>query len=161
MLKIFALVDCDSFFVSCEQAVDKFLKGKPVCVTGGVNGCVVSRSKEAKALGVPMGYPTFMAKREFKNVIYISGNNELYHEYSTKVMGILKDFSPNVEVCSIDEAYVDFTGLCKLYRCNYFKLAQKLRNRILDELDLPVSIGVSSKKTLEKFASDYEKDKGG
>ena len=161
MSKIFALIDCDSFFVSCEQAVDKSLKGKPVCVTGGVGGCVVSRSKEAKKLGVPMGYPTFMAQKEFKNVIYIAGNHELYKDLSKKVMAILKDFSPNVEICSIDEAYVDFTGLCKLYKCNYFELAQKLRNRVLEELDLPVSIGVSTTKTLAKFASDYAKDKGG
>lgn len=161
MSKIFALIDCDSFFVSCEQAMDKSLKGKPVCVTGGVNGCVVSRSKEAKKLGIPMGYPTFMAQKEFKNAIYIAGNHELYKDLSSKVMAILKDFSPNVEVCSIDEAYVDFTGLCKLYKCNYFQLAEKLRNRILEELDLPVSIGVSTTKTLAKFASDYAKGKGG
>ncbi len=161
MSKIFALIDCDSFFVSCEQAVDKTLKGKPVCVTGGIGGCVVSRSKEAKKLGIPMGYPTFMAQKEFKNAIYIAGNHELYKELSSKVMAILKDFSPNVEVCSIDEAYVDFTGLCKLYKCNYFTLAKMLRDRILEELDLPVSIGVSTTKTLAKFASDYAKNRGG
>ena len=71
MKKVYALVDCDSFFVSCEQAVNPDLKGKPVCVTGGANGCVVSRSREAKKIGLPMGYPVFMAKKEFKDIIYI------------------------------------------------------------------------------------------
>ena len=161
MDKVYALVDCDSFFVSCEQAVSPELKGKPVCVTGGVNGCVVSRSREAKQLGVPMGYPTFMAKKEFKNIIYVDGNHDRYKEFSRKVMDILKDFSPNVEVCSVDEAYVDFTGLCKLYKKNYHELAFFLRQKILEEVDIPVSVGVSKSKTLAKFASDYAKNHGG
>ena len=161
MQKVYALVDCDSFFVSCEQAVAPELKGKAVCVTGGVNGCVVSRSKEAKKTGLPMGYPVFMAQKEFKNVIYIEGNHERYKEFSNRVVEVLKDFSPNVEVCSIDEAYVDFTGLCKLYKKNYYDLAKYLRQRILDEVDIPVSIGVSSSKTLAKYASDYAKNQGG
>ena len=161
MDKVYALVDCDSFFVSCEQAVSPDLKGKPVCVTGGVNGCVVSRSREAKKAGVPMGYPTFMAKKEFKNVIYLEGNHQRYKEFSNRVMSVLKDFSPCVEVCSIDEAYVDFTGLCKLYKKNYYELAVFLRQKILEEIDIPVSIGVSKSKTLAKFASDYAKNQGG
>lgn len=161
MDKVYALVDCDSFFVSCEQAVSPELKGKPVCVTGGVNGCVVSRSKEAKKEGVPMGYPTFMARKEFPNVIYVDGNHQRYKEFSNKVMNILRDFSPCVEVCSIDEAYVDFTGLCKLYKKNYYELAVYLRQKILEKVDIPVSIGVSKSKTLAKFASDYAKNQGG
>lgn len=161
MDKVYALVDCDSFFVSCEQAVSPKLKGKPVCVTGGVNGCVVSRSKEAKKCGLPMGYPVFMAQKEFKNVIYIEGNHELYRDFSNRVMSLLRDFAPNVEVCSIDEAYVDFTGLCKLYKKNYHSLAVFLRQKILDEIDIPVSIGVSRSKTLAKYASDYAKNCGG
>lgn len=161
MKKVYALVDCDSFFVSCEQAVSPELKGKPVCVTGGINGCVVSRSKEAKMVGVPMGYPVFMAQKEFKNVIYLEGNHERYKEFSNRVMAVLRDFSPSVEVCSIDEAYVDFTGLCKLYKLNYYELAKFLRQKVLNEVGVPVSIGVSVSKTLAKFASDYAKNHGG
>ena len=161
MDKVYALIDCDSFFVSCEQAVSPELKRKPVCVTGGVNGCVVSRSREAKKAGVPMGYPVFMAQKEFKNVIYIEANHQRYKDFSDKIMDILRDFSPSVEVCSIDEAYVDFTGLCRLYKKNYFDLAVFLRQKILDEVDIPVSIGVSKSKTLAKFASDYAKNQGG
>ena len=161
MENVYALIDCDSFFVSCEQAVSPELKSKPVCVTGGINGCVVSRSREAKKLGIPMGYPVFMAQKEFKNIIYIEGNHERYKDFSHKVMDVLKDFSPCVEVCSIDEAYVDFTGLCKLYKKNYYDLAVFLRQKILNEVDIPVSIGVSKSKTLAKFASDYAKNRGG
>ena len=161
MFRVFALIDCDSFFVSCEQAVNPKLKGKPVCVIGGVGGCILSRSKEAKKMGIPMGYPCYLAKRDFKGVIYVDCHHEIYREYSKRVMAILKDFSPNVEVCSIDEGFVDFTGLCKLYNTNYYGLAKMLRQRILDEVDIPVSIGVSTTKLLAKFASDYAKNTGG
>ena len=161
MQKVYALIDCDSFFVSCEQALNPDLKNQPVAVTGGEYGCVVSRSKEAKKCGLPMGYPVFMAKKEYPDVIYVKANHEIYKEFSKKVINILKNFSPKVEVCSIDEAYVDFTGLCKLYKKNYYNLAAYLREKILEEIDIPVSIGVSSTKTLAKFASDYAKNVGG
>lgn len=161
MSKVFALVDCDSFFVSCEQAENTDLKDKPVCVIGGVGGCILSRSKEAKKMGIPMGIPTYLAKREFNGVIYVDCHHDIYKEYSKRVMAVLKDFSPNVEVCSIDEGYVDFTGLCKLYKKNYYELAKYLRQKILEEIDIPVSIGVSSTKLLAKFASDYAKNTGG
>lgn len=161
MSKIFALIDCDSFFVSCEQAENPELKGKPVCVIGGVGGCILSRSREAKRMGIPMGHPCYLAKRDFKGVTYVDCHHDIYKEYSKRVMAILKDFSPNVEVCSIDEGFVDFTGLCKLYKTNYYGLAKLLRQRILEEVDIPVSIGVSTTKTLAKFASDYAKNTGG
>lgn len=161
MSKIFALIDCDSFFVSCEQAENPELKGKPVCVIGGVGGCILSRSREAKKMGIPMGHPCYLAKRDFKGVTYVDCHHDIYKEYSKRVMAILKDFSPNVEVCSIDEGFVDFTGLCKLYKTNYYGLAKLLRQRILEEVDIPVSIGVSTTKTLAKFASDYAKNTGG
>ena len=90
MLKVFALIDCDSFFVSCEQAENPELKEKPVCVTGGPGGCILSRSKKAKELKIPMGYPLFKAKREFKDCIYVDARPELYIDYSKKIMSILK-----------------------------------------------------------------------
>ena len=108
-----------------------------------------------------MGHPCYLAKRDFKGVTYVDSHHEIYREYSKRVMAVLKDFSPNVEICSIDEGFVDFTGLCKLYKANYYGLAKMLRQRILDEVDIPVSIGVSTTKLLAKFASDYAKDKGG
>jgi len=157
MKRIIALIDCDSFFVSCEQALNKDLKGKPVCVLSNNDGCVVSRSKEAKKLGIKMGMPYFMAKKEFPNGIYLSGNHTSYKNFSKKVMNILKEFSPDVEICSIDEAYIDLTGTRKLYKKNYIEIAKSIRERILSEIDIPVSIGISTSKTLAKLASDKAK----
>ena len=156
--KVIALVDCDSFFVSCEQKRNPELKNKAVCVLSNNEGCVISRSKEAKKMGVRMGEPYFMAKKEHPKAIYITADHEYYSLVSHLVMSILKDFSPYVQVYSIDEAFVDLTGLTKLYKKNYKKLAIYLREKILKEADIPVSIGVSSTKTLAKLASDKSKN---
>ena len=157
MKSVIGLVDCDSFFVSCEQSVDKKLKMKPVCVLSNRDGCVVARSKEAKKLGITMGMPYFMAKREFPQAIYLSGNHALYNEISHKVMDILKEFSPVVDVYSVDEAFVDFSGLERLYKTNVIEIAKFVRKEISNRLDIPVSIGLSSSKTLAKLASDKAK----
>ena len=156
--KYIALIDCDSFFVSCERKLNPELKGGPVAVVSGERGCVISRSKEAKMLGLPMGLPLFQAVQRVPECIYISANHYAYTKISKQVMNILKDFSPNVEVYSIDEAFVDFTGLTKLYKKNYFKLARELQKRIADEVDIPVTIGISRSKTLAKLASDKAKN---
>ena len=153
--KYIALIDCDSFFVSCERKLNPELKGIPVAVVSGERGCVISRSKEAKMLGLPMGLPLFQAVQRVPECIYISANHYAYTKISKQVMNILKDFSPNVEVYSIDEAFVDLT---KLYKKNYFKLARELQKRIADEVDIPVTIGISRSKTLAKLASDKAKN---
>ena len=157
MESVIGLVDCDSFFVSCEQSVDKKLKMKPVCVLSNRDGCVVARSKEAKKLGITMGMPYFMAKREFPQAVYLSGNHALYGEISHKVMDILREFSPTVDVYSIDEAFVDFSGLERLYKTSVIEIAKFIRKEISNRLDIPVSIGLSSSKTLAKLASDKAK----
>ena len=154
---IIALVDCDSFFVSCEQVVNPELKGKPVCVMSGRGQCVISRSKEAKRLGIRMGMPYFQIEGQMKKATYINANHDLYYEISEKVMSVLKSFSPNVEIYSIDEAFVDLTGLERLYNKNYLEIAQMIRQEVLDKVDIPVSIGVSSSKSLAKLASDKAK----
>lgn len=157
-----ALVDCDSFFVSCEQSVDSSLLDKPVCVVGGgERGCVLARSKEAKQMGIKMGMPYFMAKKEFPDGIYVFSNYELYHNTSKKVMKILRDFSPTVQVYSVDEAFVDLIGLKKLYKTNYFGIAKLIRNEIKSQVGINVSIGVSSSKVLAKLACEKAKDNGG
>ena len=156
--KVIALIDCDSFFVSCEQKRNPELKGKAVCVLSNNDGCVISRSKEAKKMGVKMGEPYFMAKKEHPKAIYITSDHEYYSQVSRQVMSLLKEFSPYVQIYSVDEAFVDFTGLTKLYKRNYKNLAIYLRQKILDEVDIPVSIGVSSTKTLSKLASDKAKN---
>ncbi len=155
--KYIALIDCDCFFVSCERTLNPDLNGKAVCVTSGERGCVIARSKEAKEMGIPMGHPLFMAKRDYPNCIYICANHANYGEISYRVMSILREFSPTVEVYSIDEAFVDLTGLAKLYKKNYYNLAQYIREAILDKTGIPVSIGISRTKSLAKLASDKSK----
>lgn len=157
---VIALVDCDSFFVSCEQSVNSELKGSPVCVMSGRGQCVISRSKEAKKLGIRMGMPYFQIEGQMKKATYINANHELYSKISEKVMTILKNFSPKVEVYSIDEAFVDLTGLERLYKKNYLEIAQMIREEVLKHTDIPVSIGVSSSKSLAKLASDKAKTMG-
>ncbi len=154
---IIALVDCDSFFVSCEQAVNPELKNKAVCVMSGRGQCVISRSKEAKKLGIRMGMPYFQIEGDMRKSVFINANHELYSEISQKVMDVLKSFSPTVEVYSVDEAFVDLTGLERLYKRNYLEIAQMIRQKVKDEVDIPVSIGVSSSKSLAKLASDKAK----
>ncbi len=155
---IIALVDCDSFFVSCEQAVNPELKGKPVCVMSGRGQCVISRSREAKKLGIRMGMPYFQIEGQMKKAVYINANHDLYAEISKKVMAVLKQFSPKVEIYSIDEAFVDLTGLERLYKKNYLEIAQMIRQEVKDKVDIPVSIGLSSSKSLAKLASDKAKN---
>ena len=156
---VIALVDCDSFFVSCEQKVNPELKGKAVCVLSGHGECVISRSREAKKLGIPMGIPTFKMTKEMKEKsVLITASHGLYGEISNEVMTVLKSFSPKVEEYSIDEAFVELTGLQRLYRRNYFEIARMIRQEILDKVDIPVSIGVSTSKSLAKLASDKAKN---
>ena len=156
-----ALIDCDCFFVSCERAVDNKLNRQPVCVVTGDNGCVVSRSKEAKVVGVKMGMPMFMAKKQFPNVIYKNVRHDLYHLISDKVMDCLKQMLPEVEVVSVDEAYAEFTSLDKVYKQSFVELAQSVKSKIFEQTQIPVSIGIASSKLLAKLASDKAKNCGG
>lgn len=163
MSKVIALVDCDSFFVSCEQKDNPALKNQPVCTLTSVNakGVVVSRSRQAKALGIQMGAPYFQIKNEYPNVHFLPVRHERYDEISKKVMTRLKNFSPDVEVVSVDEAYIDLTGVKKLYNKSYTEIIKDIRADILKEVDIPVSIGLSTSKTLAKLASDMAKKTGG
>ena len=155
--KYIALIDCDSFFVSCERKLNPKLNAKPVCVVSGSRGCVIARSIEAKEMGIPMGHPLFIAEKEFPKAIYINAKHYEYAQISNQVMSLLKNFSPLVEVYSIDEAFVDLTGLSKLYKKNYYELARYIRDLVAQEVGIPVSVGVSRTKTLAKLASDKSK----
>jgi sll5122 protein len=156
-----ALADCDCFFVSAERAFNPRLDGRAVAVLSNNDGCVISRSREAKALGLKMGEPYFMAKKRLPQILYVRANHDLYRSISAKVMAKFKSFTPDVEVCSVDEAYLDLTGTKLLYRQNYIKTAQMIRQAVWDELHIPVSIGLSTTKTLAKLASDKAKNAGG
>lgn len=161
MNKTIALVDCDSFFVSCEQLINPSLLNKPVCVMSNNDGCVVARSKEAKQLGIKMGMPVFIARKEFPKAIYLSGNMALYGEISARVMAKLKDFSPVVEVYSIDEAFLDLTGLRRLYRRPFPEIAAHISATVKKEVGVPVSVGISKTKVLAKLASECAKKSEG
>ena len=152
------LVDCNNFFVSCEELFNPSLKGKAVCVLSNNDGCIVSRSNKAKDSGIPMGMPYFMAKRKFKNAIYISGNLSKYSEISKRIMQKLHDYTPVVEIYSIDEAFLDVEGTQKLHKMTPVQIADKIRKDIKEQIGIEVSIGVSKTKTLSKIASEIAKN---
>ena len=157
MKRVIALVDCNNFFVSCERLLKPELIGKPVCVLSNNDGCVVSRSNEAKRLGVEMGAPYFIVKNQFKKVIFLSGNLPFYCEISKRVMDKLYDFTPDVEIYSIDEAFLDLTGLRKTFNCSYEELVEKIVKDIKNEIGIDVSVGLSYSKVLAKLANDKAK----
>lgn len=161
--RMIALVDCDCFFVSCERLDNPALNGKPVCVTtgGGMKGVVVSRSREAKALGIKMGEPLFRLSSFGSDVYYLTARHERYRRISRCVMSVLRNFTPDVEEISIDEAYLDLTGMDQLTGLSYETLLQKIRDTVLKKTHIPVSIGLSTSKTLAKLASDKAKKNGG
>ena len=105
---MYAIVDCNNFFVSCETVFNPSLKGKPVVVLSNNDGCVISRSQQAKDAGIKMGLPAYQIENE--SIILYSSNYMLYGDMSRRVMSVLADSMPNIHVYSIDEAFVDFTG---------------------------------------------------
>ena len=158
MKRVIALVDCNNFFVSCERLLKPELIGKPVCVLSNNDGCVVSRSNEAKKMGVNMGAPYFMIKNQFKKVIFLSGNLPFYCEISKRVMNKLYDYTPDVEVYSIDEAFLDLTGLRKTFKCSYEDIIKKIAEDIKIEIGIDVSVGLSYSKVLAKLACEKTKN---
>ena len=129
-----ALVDCNSFYVSCERLFKPKIQYKPVVVLSNNDGCVISRSNEAKALGIKMGEPYFKVKELIKkHKVYIfSSNYALYGDLSRRVMKVLKTFSPNVEIYSIDEAFIDLSFLDEKSIEDYGK---EIRKKVLRETD--------------------------
>ncbi|MDD3238120.1 MAG: hypothetical protein PHV37_08510 [Candidatus Gastranaerophilales bacterium] len=151
--KQIALVDCNNFFVGCEQIMNPSLYGKPVCVMSNNDGCIVSRSNEAKKLGIKMGMPYFMAKKEFPTATYITGRLGLYHAISQRIRMLLFDFSPSVEIYSIDEAFLDLTDIDKIFNLSYEELIKKIRDTIKEQTGIQVSVGLAPSKTLAKIAT--------
>lgn len=153
---IFALVDCNNFFVSCERVFRPDLEGKPVVVLSSNDGCAVARSNEAKALGIPMGAPAFKYRQVFKDnqVVQFSANFELYGDLSKRITQILTSITPRTEVYSVDESFLD---LSELAITDYREWGRMVRERIYKWVGVPVSIGVAPSKTLAKVASDIAK----
>ncbi len=153
---VFALVDCNNFFVSCEKVFRPDLEGRPVVTLSSGDGCVIARSNEAKALGIPMGAPAFKYRQLFqdKRVVQFSANFELYANIARRITQIMIEITPRIEVYSIDEAFLD---LSQLEVVSYEIWGKALRQRILQEVGIPVSIGIAPTKTLAKLASDRAK----
>lgn len=155
-MNVFALVDCNNFYVSCERVFDPKLEGRPVAVLSNNDGCVVSRSAEAKALGVPMAAPWFQCQALARKhrIVALSSNYALYADLSDRVMRILADLSPAHEVYSIDECFCDWRGLAGVDLIEY---SQRARQRIRQWVGLPVCVGLGPTKTLAKLANHVAK----
>ena len=156
-----ALVDCNSFYVSCERLFNPSIDKKPVVVLSSNDGCVISRSIEAKKLGIKMGEPYFKVKKIVKenDVKIFSTNFSLYGDISRRVMKTLKHFSPQMEIYSIDEAFLD---LSSIKNENLLEHSYKIRKTILKWTGIPTSIGIGSTKTLSKAANYIaKKEKSG
>ena len=156
-----ALVDCNSFYVSCERLFKPSIIKKPVVVLSNNDGCVISRSNEAKALGIKMGEPYFKVEKIIKknDIKVFSSNYSLYGDISRRVMKTLKKFSPEMEIYSIDEA---FLNLSFIRDENLFEYGNKIRQIVLKWTGIPTSIGIASTKTLSKIANHVaKKEKSG
>ena len=154
--KIFALVDCNNFYASCERVFNPKLEGKPIVVLSNNDGCVVARSNEAKALGIPMGAPYFKYKQLInRNKVYVfSSNYTFYGDMSARVMTSLKSLVSDIEIYSIDEAFLDISSF---YYCDLEETAQEIRRLIKQWTGIPVSIGIGPTKTLAKVANRQAK----
>lgn len=154
MVAQIALVDCNNFYVSCERVFRPDLKNVPVVVLSNNDGCAVSRSNEAKELGIRMGQHWFPCKElaEEHGILALSSNYALYADMSNRVMSILASYAPRQEVYSIDESFLDLTGVPKLRELSY-----EMRERVLRWTDIPVCVGIGPTKTLAKLANHVAK----
>lgn len=150
-----ALIDCNNFYASCERVFNPSLNGRPVVILSNNDGCVIARSNEAKEAGVEMGIPAFKAAELFKkhNVAVYSANFALYGDMSRRVMSVLSDFTPNQQVYSIDECFLDLSGIQEDMR----EYGLKMKNRVLKWTGIPVGIGIASTKALAKIANRIAK----
>lgn len=153
---MFALIDCNNFYASCERVFQPQLNGKPIVVLSNNDGCVVARSNEAKALDIPMGAPAFEYEKVFeKNGVHVfSSNYALYGDMSSRVMTILGTFCPSVEVYSIDEAFLCFDGFQYF---NLHEIGTEMRKKVYKSTGIPVSVGFAPTKALAKVANRIAK----
>ncbi len=152
---MFALVDCNNFYASCERVFRPDLRNKPIAILSNNDGCVIARSNEAKEF-IPMGAPAFKFKHVFKRekIHVFSSNYALYGDMSTRVMNILSEFTPDMEVYSIDEAFLNFEGF---ERHNLSEYGKKIRYKVTKSTGIPVSIGFAPTKSLTKVANRIAK----
>jgi DNA polymerase V len=155
MREIFALVDCNNFYASCERVFNPALEGKPVVVLSNNDGCVVARSDKAKKLGIAMGVPAFEVKDilEKNNVEVFSSNYALYADMSGRVMETLSTLTPDIEIYSIDEAFLSLTG----FNCCLTDYGLKIKKTVKQWTGMPVTVGMAETKTLAKIANTIAK----
>ena len=155
---MFALIDCNSFYASCEKIFRPDLKHRPVVVLSNNDGCVIARSPEAKKMGVSMTQPWYQVKNQYlsKGGVVFSSNYELYADMSNRVMNVLSDLCPEIDIYSIDEAFLDLRTFKK--NIDLVNFAYDCKKRIKDWIGVPVSIGIAPTKTLAKLANKVAKD---
>ncbi|MBS3992978.1 MAG: Y-family DNA polymerase [Bacteroidetes bacterium] len=153
---MFALVDCNNFYSSCQRVFEPHLIGKPVVILSNNDGCVIARSNEAKALGIPMGAPAFEFKKLFEDnkVCVYSSNYALYGDMSSRVMNILATFTSDIEVYSIDEAFLKFKGF-ELFNLDEYGL--NIQKTVTKNTGIPISVGFAPTKALAKVANKIAK----
>ncbi len=157
--KVILHMDGDAFFVSVEMAKDPSLKGKAV-VTGQERGIVSALSYEAKALGITRTMSIYSVRKNYPEVIVLSGDYASYAKYSKKMFDIVRRYADDVEEYSIDECFADLTGLDKPLKLSYLEIAKKIQEEVRQELDLSVTIGIAPNKVLAKVASKWQKPNG-
>lgn len=147
-------MDCNNFYASCERVFNPTLNGKPVIVLSNNDGCVIARSNEAKALGIKMGVPVYQIKDEIQKygIAVFSSNYTLYGDMSSRVMSILSSLAPEIEIYSIDEAFINLDGINDLQT-----LGEKIVSQVVRGTGIPVSIGIAPTKTLAKIANKFAK----
>lgn len=153
---MFALIDCNNFYASCERVFAPNLNGKPIVVLSNNDGCAIARSNEAKAVGIPMGAPAFHYVELFKkhHVHVFSANFALYGNMSNRVMSLLSEYSPEVEVYSIDEAFLKLSGFDFVNLVDY---GQSMRKKVTQGTGIPISVGIAPTKALSKVANRIAK----
>lgn len=159
MTRVFALIDCNNFYVSCERVFNPALEGKPTLVLSNNDGCAIARSNEVKAMGIKMGEPYFKIKELMeKNQVHVfSSNYELYGDMSQRVMSCLRHFSPRMEIYSIDEAFLD---LSLIPERELLAHGQDIHKTLKQWTGIPVSVGIGPTKTLAKVANKLAKSQG-
>lgn len=147
-------MDCNNFYASCERVFNPSLNGRPVVVLSNNDGCIIARSNEAKALGIPMGAPAYQIRElvEKHGVAVFSSNYTLYGDMSSRVMSILSSLVPEIEVYSIDEAFVNLDGIT-----DYQSLGTTIVNKVYKGTGIPVSLGIAPTRTLAKMANKFAK----
>ena len=151
---MFALVDCNNFYASCERVFSPLLNSVPLAILSNNDGCIVARSPEVKAMGVPMGVPWFKIEKfaQQAGIVALSSNYALYADMSDRVVKILSEYAPDIEVYSIDESFLSLDGISDL---TWY--GQQIRQRVYEWLRLPVCVGIAPTKTLAKLANHFAK----